>query len=104
VAAVVAGSLAGCAKFNAALGKQELVVAFSADTSQATMMKVRSACAGVQGATPEAVPTSANSTNGVYDVRFNVSQASDADIARLEQCLSRFHSVQGINIEQEGGD
>ena len=28
----------------------------------------------------------------------------DADIARLEQCLSRFKSVEGVNVEQEGGD
>ena len=104
LAAAAAGGLAGCAKFDAALGKQELVVAFNEGTSQATMMKIRSACSTTPGATPEAVPTGANATSGAYDVRYNVSQASDADIARLEKCLSKFHAVQGINVEQEGGD
>ncbi len=104
LAAAAAGGLAGCAKFDAALGKQELVVAFKAGTPQATMMKVRSACSALPGATPEAVPTGANVTSGAYDVRYDISQASDADIARLEKCLSKFHPVQGINVEQEGGN
>lgn len=95
---------AGCAKFDAALGKQEAVVAFNPGTSQATMMKVRSACSTVPGATPEPVPSGSNATSGTYDVRFNVQNASDADIARLTQCLSKFGSVQGVNVEQEGGD
>jgi hypothetical protein len=95
---------AGCAKFDAALGKQEAVVAFNPGTSQATMMKVRSACSALPDATPEPVPTGANATNGTYDVRFDVQNASDADIARLTQCLSKFPSVQGVNLEQEGGD
>jgi hypothetical protein len=50
------------------------------------------------------MPTGANATTGTYDIRFNVASASDADIARLEQCLSRFKSVEGVNVEQEGGD
>ncbi len=102
--ATAVGCSAGCAKFDAALGKQEAVVAFSPGTSQATMMKVRSACSAVPHATPEPIPTGANATSGAYDIRFSVQNASDADIARLTQCLSKFHSVQGVNLEQQGGD
>jgi hypothetical protein len=104
VIAAAACVAAGCANFNSALGKQEAVVTFSPGTSQAAMMKVRSACSGVPGAHPEAVPPGANATSGLYDVRFQINQASDTDIAKLESCLSRFHSVRGINIEQQGGD
>jgi hypothetical protein len=104
VLAVAAVVLGGCAKFNAALGKQEAVVSFRPGTSQAVMMKVRGACSGVPGTRPEAVPSGANATNGVYDVRFSVDQASDADIAKLTKCLSGFPSVQGINLEQQGGN
>ena len=104
VIAVAALASAGCAKFNAAMGKQELVVAFRPGTSQDAMMKARSACSNLSNATPEPVPTRANATSGVYDVRFRIDQASDADIARLEQCLSHFSSVQGVNVEQQGGD
>jgi hypothetical protein len=106
-AAVTIGAAAlaasGCAQFDAAMGKQEAVVTFAPGTAQATMMKVRAACSEVPGATPEAIPASANATNGVYDVRFRVDQASDADIARLSKCLSQFRSVQGINLEQQNG-
>ncbi len=103
IAAAVLAS-AGCAKFDAALGKQELVVAFRPGTSQAAMMMARSACSNVPNAAPEPMPRSANATSGVYDVRFRIDHASDADIARLEGCLSQFRSVQGVNVEQQGGD
>ena len=105
-AAITAAALAvtGCAKFDAALGKQELVVTFRAGTPQTTMLKARAACSTVPDATPEPVPTALNATSGVYDVRFRIDQASDADVARLEQCLSKFPSIQGVNVEQEGGD
>ena len=102
IAAAVLGS-AGCAKFDAALGKQELVVGFRPGTSQAAMTKARSACSNVPNATPEPMPRSANATTGVYDVRFRIDHASDADVARLEGCLSQFRSVQGVNVEQQGG-
>ena len=95
--------LSGCAKFDAAMSQQEAVVTFTNGTTQATMLKVRDACGKVPGATPEAIPTSVNSTSGTYDVRFRVDQASDASIAQLSKCLSQFKSVQGINIEQQDG-
>ncbi len=104
VSAVAVSALAGCAKFNAALGQQELVVTFRPATAQQAMMKARDACAHLPGATPEAVPTSLNATEGTYDVRYRINQATDAQIAKLEQCLSRFPSVVGVNVEQEGGD
>ncbi len=104
VIAAAALTAAGCAKFDAALGKQELVVTFRPGTPQATMLKARAACATVPDATPEPVPTALNATSDVYDVRFRIDQASDADVARLEQCLSKFPSIQGVNVEQEGGD
>ncbi len=104
VIAVAVSALAGCAKFNAALGQQELVVTFHPATSQQAMMTARDACAHLPGATPEPVPTSLNATEGTYDVRYRISQATDAQIAKLEQCLSRFPSVAGVNVEQEGGD
>jgi hypothetical protein len=103
IAAAVLTS-AGCAQFDSALGKQELVVAFRAGTSQAAMMNARAACSHVPNATPEPMPTAASATSGVYNVRFRIDHASDANIARLTQCLSRFTSVQGVNVEQPGGN
>jgi hypothetical protein len=103
IAAAVLAS-AGCAKFDAAMGQQQLVVGFRAGTSQNAMMQARAACSNIPDSAPEPMPTGANATTGTYDIRFNVASASDADIARLEQCLSRFKSVEGVNVEQEGGD
>jgi len=37
------------------------------------------------------------------DVRYLVSNASDAQVARLEQCLNRFPSVIGVNVESPTG-
>jgi hypothetical protein len=37
-------------------------------------------------------------------IRYEVSQASDAQIARLTQCLDRFHSVVGIELSSPSGD
>jgi len=104
VIAAAALAAAGCAQFDAALGKQELVVAFRAGTSPATIMKARAACSSVPNASPEPMPTSASATSAIYNVRFRIDHASDADIARLTQCLSRFPSVQGVNVEQPGGN
>ncbi len=53
-----------------------------------SVMKARTACAKLPGATPEAVPTSLNATEGTYDVRYRINQATDADVAKLETCLS----------------
>jgi hypothetical protein len=39
----------------------------------------------------------------LYDVRYRVDHASDADLARLQQCLQRFPSVVGIDIESPDG-
>jgi hypothetical protein len=99
-AALAAG---GCSQFDAAMGKQEAVVAFKPGTSQATMVSIRDACAKIPGATPEAIPKDINATSGTYDIRYLVTQASDADIARLSSCLSKFKSVQGVNLEQQDG-
>ena len=38
-----------------------------------------------------------------YDVRYQVSNASDADLARLQQCLQKFPSVVGIDISGPAG-
>jgi hypothetical protein len=100
---VAAVTASGCAKFDAAMGKQEAVVTFASGTSQATMMSVRTACAKTPGATAEAVPKDVNATSGAYSIRYRVDSASAADIARLSKCLSQFTSVRGVSIEQQDG-
>lgn len=96
--ATLALGVAGCSSFDAALGKQEAVVRFQPQTSRAAMMRVRAACSHVPSAKPEAVPTHLPAVDAGYSIRYLVSNASDADLARLQQCLQRFRSVAGIEF------
>jgi len=102
-AAVLCLATAGCASFNRAFGKREAVVQFQPDTSVAEMMKVRAACSHLAAAKPEPIPRHALKVDMPYDIRYEVSQASDAQIARLQQCLERFPSVVGIDLTSPSG-
>ncbi len=102
-ALAAAGLLSGCARFNAALGQQWVVVQLAANTSVATARQVTAACSHVPGMHAVAVrPTSPGGYVG--SVRFNATRASDADMARLQQCLQRFRSVQGLTLTEAGGN
>jgi hypothetical protein len=102
-AALLLTGAAGCAKFDSALGQQEAVVHFTGGTSNATRLKVRAACSHVPQAKPEPLPTDHKASDLLYDVRYRVDHATDAELARLSQCLQRFPSVDGVDIETPGG-
>jgi hypothetical protein len=106
VAATTALCLAtvGCASFDRAFGKREAVVQFQPDTPAAEMLKVRTACSHLAAAKPEPIPRHVLKVDLPYDIRYEVSQASDAQIARLTQCLNRFPSVVGIELSSPSGD
>jgi len=101
VAALGAGLLGGCARMNAALGQQWITVQLAPNTSLAAARHVAAACSHVPGTRPERVrPTVAGRVVG--SVRFDTTRASDADMARLQQCLQRFRAVQGLTIGEPG--
>lgn len=105
-AAVTALCLAatGCAAFDRAFGKQELVVQFQPHTPTAVMLQARAACSHVAGTYPEPIPKHALAIQLPDDIRYEVSNASDAQQARLDQCLSRFPAVVGIEpVSPSGG-
>ena len=86
---------------NAALGQQWITVQLAPNTSLAAARHVAAACSHVPGTRPERVrPTVAGRVVG--SVRFDTTRASDADMARLQQCLQRFHAVQGLTIGEPG--
>ena len=95
---------AGCASFDHAFGKREAVVQFQPNTPAAEMLKVRAACSHLPAAKPEPIPRHVLKVDLPDDIRYEVSQASDAQIARLTQCLDRFHSVVGIQLSSPSGD
>jgi hypothetical protein len=94
---------AGCSSFDAAFGKQEAVVQFQPQTPNSVRLKVRAACSHVPQATPEPLPTDHLASDMLYDVRYRVDNASDGDLAKLQQCLQKFPSVTGIEFNGPGG-
>jgi hypothetical protein len=101
-AAGLAGGLTGCSKFDAALGQQWVTVDFQPSTSIATMLKVRSACSHIPNVVPEALPRKKNIVTMSGAVTFQTNNATDANMAQLQQCLQRFPSVAGMDPEDSG--
>ena len=95
---------AGCASFDRAFGKREAVVQFQPNTPAAEIMRVRAACSHLAAAKVEPIPRHALKVQLPDDIRYEVSQASDAQIARLTQCLNRFSSVTGVELSSPSGD
>ena len=102
-AALLLLAAAGCANFDAAFGRREAVVHFQGGTPDATRLKVRAACSHVPQAKPEPLPTDHKASDLLYDVRYRVDHASDAELARLQQCLQKFPSVNGVDIQSPDG-
>jgi len=103
-AAALCLAAAGCASFDRAFGKREAVVHFQPNTPAAEMLKVRAACSHLAAAKPEPIPQHVLKVDLPYDIRYEVSQASDAQLARLQQCLQRFPAVVGIEVASPSGD
>ena len=108
IAAVLAGlaavPVAGCAQFDKTLGQQEEVVIFRQNTPTAVRLQVRAACSHIPRAVPEPLPTDGKASDELYNVRYQVGSASPGELAHLQQCLSRFRSVLGLETNTPGGD
>ncbi len=93
----------GCAKMNAALGRQWLVVQFNPSTTMATARHVTAACSGLPRVRLQSLAADPAQAGMAGTAQYNVSHASDADITRLQECLGRFGSVQGVTLNESGG-
>ena len=100
----MAAGLSGCSKFNAALGQQWATVSFKANTTQATVLQVRAACSHIPNVQAKPMPRQRDPQTVMYAVTYRTTNASDANIAQLEQCLQRFPSVAGIEFGDSGDD
>ena len=96
--------LTGCAKMDAALAQQWMVVDFSQGTSVATALQVRAACSHIQNAPPLALPAKHSVAAVVYDIRFDTTNATPANVAELQVCLQKFPSVQGVTPQDTGDE
>jgi hypothetical protein len=102
--AALVPAVAGCATFDRTFGKQEAVVQFQPDTPASAMLKARAGCSHLAGAYAEPIPKHALAVDLPDDIRYEVGSASDAQLARLQQCLERFPSVVGIEFSSPSGD
>jgi hypothetical protein len=100
--AALATGIAGCSKFDAALGQRWATVNFKASTSIATLLKVRAACSHIPNVHAEALPRKRTPATMMSALTYRTDNASDANLAQLQQCLQRFPSVQGIQFGDSG--
>src|SRR5580698_378877 len=98
-AAVAVAALAGCAQFDSALGQRQAVVTFTDNATLAQRMAVRTACAKPPNVSPQPLPSNLKSPYALAQVIYQINQASDADVAVLETCLSKFPTVTGISLQ-----
>ncbi|HEV3292586.1 MAG TPA: hypothetical protein VG123_26735 [Streptosporangiaceae bacterium] len=103
VAVLAALAATGCASFDKAFGQQEAVVQFKPQTPNSVRLKVRAACSHLPNAVPEPLPTDHLASDLLNDVRYQVNNASDGDLAKLQDCLQKFPSVAGIEFSSPGG-
>ena len=102
VAAAVT-ALAGCSQFDAALGQRQAVVTFQDSASLAQLLAVRSACK-TPTVVPQPLPSNVNSPYALQQVIYQINKASNADVAVLEKCLSKFPSVVGVTLQDSSDE
>jgi len=101
---MVLASLAGCAKMDAALDQQWMVVNFGPGTTMATALHVRAACSHIKNTPPMTLPAKRSVINAMYGVRFDTTNSSPANLAELQSCLQRFKSVEGVDPQSAGDE
>jgi hypothetical protein len=99
-----AAALAGCSQFDAALGQREAIVTFTDSATLAQRMAVRTACAKPPNVTPQPLPSNMNAPYALAQVIYQINQASNADVADLETCLSKFPTVAGISLQDSSDE
>jgi DMSO/TMAO reductase YedYZ molybdopterin-dependent catalytic subunit len=97
-------ALAGCSQFDAALGQREAVVSFTDSATLAQRMAVRTACAKPPNVTPQPLPSNMNTPYALAQVIYQINHASDADVAVLEKCLTKFPTVTGISLQDSSDE
>jgi hypothetical protein len=99
-----AAVLAGCSQFDAALGQRQAIVTFNPDTTVTQRLAVRAACAKTPNVTPQPLPKNMNSPYALEQVVYQINQASDADVALLQECLTKFPSVAGVTLQDSSDE
>ena len=77
----------------------QAVVSFRQGTPLSQRLAVRSTCAKVPAVKAQPLPSDLNSPYALQQVTFRIDHATDADVARLETCLTKFPAVVGITLQ-----
>lgn len=94
-----AAALAGCSQFDAALDQRQAIVTFTDNATVAQRLAVRAACDKTPNVTAQALPSTVNIYT-LQQVVYTVTNASDADIALLNECLNKYPAVvQGMTLQ-----
>jgi hypothetical protein len=93
------GGLAGCSRFDAALGQRQAIVSFRDGTTTAERLQIRSACARTPGVTVPGLPDLKKYPYALQQLTYSVSKASDAQVASLEKCLEQYPAVAGVSLQ-----
>jgi hypothetical protein len=96
---VAVTAVTGCSQFDKALGQQQAFVSFKDGTPVPVRLHVRAACAKLPNVHAVPLPTGVPMASAVSEIVYQVSNAGPADIARLQECLARFPSVAGMNLQ-----
>ena len=99
-----AAALTGCSRFDAALGQRKAIVSFRAGTPVSQRLAVRSTCAKVPAVTAQPLPPDVNAPYALQQVTFQITHASDAEIAQLETCLAKFPAVVGVTLQDSSDE
>jgi len=97
-------TLGGCAKMDAALGKQWVDVTFTPSTTLAKVERIQAACSHVPNVRPYPLPKQHTVLSLMAGVRYDTTHATDANVAQLQECLQRFSSVQGFTPGDSGDE
>ena len=87
---------------DAALSQQWVTVSFKANTTVATVLHVRLACSHVPNVTAAPIHRTKAAIDMIGALRYDTTNASDANLAQLQVCLQRFPSVTGLNFQTAG--
>jgi hypothetical protein len=97
-------AVTGCSQFDKALGQQQALVSFKDGTPVSVRLHVRTACDKLPNVTAAPIPTGVPLASAVSEIVYQVNNASNADIARLQECLAKFPSVVGMNLQNSSDD
>jgi hypothetical protein len=101
---VAVTAVTGCSQFDKALGQQQALVSFKNGTPVSVRLHVRAACAKLPNVSAAPIPSGVPMASAVSEIVYQVNNAGPADIARLQECLAKFPSVQGMNLQDSSNN